>query len=83
MPMIPIYCSNESCKHFGFVSVGTLPRVLTCSCCGIQTLHASPPLAARDSRGTGPLEITNPGQPLRLYGTPYLIRPPLMASTAN
>jgi hypothetical protein len=26
MALIPIYCSNESCKHFGFVSVETLPR---------------------------------------------------------
>jgi hypothetical protein len=34
MALIPIYCSNESCKHLGFVSVETLPRVLTCSSCG-------------------------------------------------
>jgi hypothetical protein len=27
MALIPIYCSNESCKHLGFVSVETLPRV--------------------------------------------------------
>jgi hypothetical protein len=46
MALIPIYCSNESCKHFGFVSVETLPRVLTCSSCGIQSLHA-PPVGAK------------------------------------
>jgi hypothetical protein len=40
MALIPIYCSNESCKHVGFVSVETLPRVLTCSSCGLQSLHA-------------------------------------------
>jgi hypothetical protein len=43
MALIPIYCSNESCKHLGFVSVETLPRVLTCSSCGLQSLHAPPP----------------------------------------
>jgi hypothetical protein len=42
MALIPIYCSNESCKHLGFVSVETLPRVLTCSSCGLQSLHAPP-----------------------------------------
>jgi hypothetical protein len=44
MALIPIYCSNESCKHLGFVSVETLPRALTCSSCGVQTLHAPPPV---------------------------------------
>jgi hypothetical protein len=47
MALIPIYCSNESCKHFGFVSVETLPRVLTCSSCGLQSLHAPPPVSAK------------------------------------
>jgi hypothetical protein len=46
MALIPIYCSNESCKHLGFVSVETLPRVLTCSSCGLQSLHAPPPVSA-------------------------------------
>jgi hypothetical protein len=46
MALIPIYCSNDSCKHLGFVSVETLPRVLTCSSCGLQSLHA-PPVGAK------------------------------------
>jgi hypothetical protein len=46
MALIPIYCSNESCKHLGFVSVETLPRVLTCSSCGLQSLHAPRPVSA-------------------------------------
>jgi hypothetical protein len=46
MALIPIYCSNESCKHLGFVSVETLPRVLTCSSCGRQSLQAPPPVCA-------------------------------------
>jgi hypothetical protein len=47
MALIPIYCSNERCRHFGFVSVEMLPRVLTCSCCGVQSMHASPPVSAK------------------------------------
>jgi hypothetical protein len=47
MALIPIYCSNERCKHLGFVSVETLPRVLTCSSCGLQSLHGLPPVNAK------------------------------------
>jgi hypothetical protein len=47
MALIPIDCPNESCKHLGFVSVETLPRVLTCSSCGLQSLHAPPPVSAK------------------------------------
>jgi hypothetical protein len=47
MALIPIYCPDERCKHLGFVSVEVLPRVLTCSSCGIQRLHASPPVSAK------------------------------------
>jgi hypothetical protein len=48
MALIPIYCSNERCKHFGFVSVETLPRVLTCSSCGLQSLRGPPSPANGD-----------------------------------
>jgi hypothetical protein len=47
MALIPIDCPNESCKHLGFVSVETLPRVLTCSSCGLQSLHVAPPVSAK------------------------------------
>jgi hypothetical protein len=47
MALIPIYCSNDSCKHLGFVSVETLPRVLTCSSCGLQSLRAAPLVNAK------------------------------------
>jgi hypothetical protein len=47
MALIPIYCSNKSCKHLGFVSVKTLPRVLTCSSCGLRSLHAPSPVSAK------------------------------------
>jgi hypothetical protein len=47
MALIPIYCSNESCKHLGFVSAETLPRVLTCSSCGLQSLYAPPRVSAK------------------------------------
>jgi hypothetical protein len=43
MALILIHCPNESCNHLGFVSVETLPRVLTCSSCGRRSLHATPP----------------------------------------
>jgi hypothetical protein len=49
MALIPIYCPNESCKHLGFVSVERLPRVLTCSSCGLQSLHAPPPVSADEN----------------------------------
>ena len=47
MALIPIYCPNESCEHLGFVSVETLPRALTCSSCGLQSLHVPPPVSAK------------------------------------
>jgi hypothetical protein len=47
MALIPIYCSNDSCKHLGFVSVETLPRVLTCSSCGLQSLRVAPLVSAK------------------------------------
>ena len=47
MALIPIDCPNESCEHLGFVSVETLPRVLTCSSCGLQSLHVAPPVSAK------------------------------------
>ena len=47
MALIPIYCSNDSCKHLGFVSVETLPRVLTCSSCGLRSLRVAPLVSAK------------------------------------
>jgi hypothetical protein len=47
MALIPIDCPNESCEPLGFVSVETLPRVLTCSSCGLQSLHVAPPVSAK------------------------------------
>jgi hypothetical protein len=48
--LIPIYCPNESCKHLGFVSVETLPRALTCSSCGLQSLQVAPPVSTKRNR---------------------------------
>jgi hypothetical protein len=50
----PALNAAEVCKgegnHFGFVSVETLPRALTCSCCGQRSLH-SPPWKLQGRRG--------------------------------